>query len=140
MDNKKKPKKSNNQLRYERELQGWTQEQVADKLFDECGPGERGDINSETVGRWERGVSKPSPRYVAALCKIFGKNAKDLGVVEPLEIPEPSQTITSPLTFSPRSVASGSSIGLHGVLARENNEATLQFDKQIQGSAYSPPV
>src|SRR5258708_29850483 len=46
---------------------------------------------------------------------------------------------TSPLTFSPRSVASGSSIGLHGVLARENNEATLQFRSEEHTSELQSP-
>jgi hypothetical protein len=34
------------------------------------------------VGRWERGVRHPCPRYVGLLCQLFELPADKLGLVE----------------------------------------------------------
>ncbi len=68
--NKPKPI-PNDALRSEREKRHWTHEDVANliKLPD-----------SGTVGRWERGIYFPQPRYRRELCHIFGKSAEELGL------------------------------------------------------------
>jgi transcriptional regulator with XRE-family HTH domain len=61
-------------LRYERELRGWSQADVADRL---------GAPSPFHVSRWERGVVKPSPIYRQRYCQVFEKSALDLGFVAP---------------------------------------------------------
>src|SRR5437763_15652837 len=95
MDDDKKP---NDLLRHERLLHGWTLQEVADKLYELCRQEKRkSGISYDTVGRWERGESTPSPHYQRKLCKIFRKSAIDLGFVNPHEERESSHTNTSPL-------------------------------------------
>src|SRR5437588_7066623 len=60
------------QLRYERELRGWSQADLAEKVGCE----------TKTIGRWENGDSIPRPIYRQSLCEIFGKNAAELGLVK----------------------------------------------------------
>ncbi len=59
------------QLRYERELRGWSQADLAEKMGCE----------TKTIGRWESGDSIPRPNYRQLLCKLFEKNAEELGLV-----------------------------------------------------------
>ena len=62
----------NNQLRYYRELQGWSQQKVAEEL----------NTDMKMVSKWERGIATPSPHYREKLCKLFGKNALELGLIK----------------------------------------------------------
>lgn len=62
----------NERLRNEREIRGWSRDYVAEKIG--------GD--SQSVGRWERGVTFPSPYYRQALCELFRMNAKELGLIK----------------------------------------------------------
>ena len=56
-------------LRLERD---WTLQYVADQLYEMCELEERASgINADTVGRWERGTSNPSQRYLKKLDKLF---------------------------------------------------------------------
>ncbi len=57
--------KPNTQLKYEREIRGWSQAKVA----EEIGSSDR------NVSRWERGVSSPYPHFREKLCALFGKSA-----------------------------------------------------------------
>src|SRR5205807_4921212 len=56
-------------LRWERQRRGWSQDDVVDRLQDvaakraEPEPG----VDRNTVSRWERGISRPTPRYVQLL-------------------------------------------------------------------------
>ena len=61
--------KSNPLLKAEREKRGWSQARVAQQI----------DTESVNVSRWERGFSSPSPYYREKLCKLFEKDAQDLG-------------------------------------------------------------
>ncbi len=91
----------NDRLRYERLVQGWTLQEVADKLYELCRQEKRkSGISYDTVGRWERGESTPSPHYQRKLSELFGKSTIDLGFVNPLVEPEASHTHTSPLPSS----------------------------------------
>jgi len=60
------------QLRYEREVRGWSQADLAEKV--KC--------DTKTIGRWERGNGIPRPYYRQLLCEIFAKNAEELGLVK----------------------------------------------------------
>lgn len=61
---------SRSQLKYERERRGWSLAYVATQV--NC-------PDPHMIGRWERGVISPSPRYRQALCELFGKDAEELG-------------------------------------------------------------
>ena len=86
-----KQRKPNERLRYQRRLHGWTLRDVADKLYDLCATEEEEReslISADTVGRWERGASKPSLFYQRKLCALFGRTAEELGFIEPQSPPE----------------------------------------------------
>ena len=63
---------ANDQLRYYRELRGWSQQKVVDEL----------NTDMKMVSKWERGVASPSPYYREQLCTLFGKNAEELGLIK----------------------------------------------------------
>src|SRR5579884_3552171 len=67
------------QLRYERELRNWSQDYLAEKL----------GCDLKTVNRWENGRGKPRPNYRQKLCKLFGKNPEELGLVSETISQEP---------------------------------------------------
>ncbi|HKA08958.1 MAG TPA: helix-turn-helix transcriptional regulator [Candidatus Dormibacteraeota bacterium] len=74
----------NEPLRYHRRLNAWTLEDVAERLHrlvEHSGSGELG-VDAHMVGRWERGVRRPTPRYVALLCELFELPADELGLVD----------------------------------------------------------
>ncbi len=82
-------------LKQERELRGWSLQKVADIL----------GITPRTVSRWEHGTAMPYPHYREQLCVLFGKNARELGLLpqgdeEPREetVTLPSQPLSSPST------------------------------------------
>ena len=70
-------KSSTSRLRQERELRGWTQSEVAERIGSTR-------IN---VGRWEKGITVPGPYYRQKLAELFGKSIQELGF-----IPEHSET------------------------------------------------
>src|SRR3981081_868809 len=71
----------NDLLRYERELRGWTLEDVASGLHAEAARAGGAEIAADagSVGRWERGTRKPSARAVQLLCRLHGKTADEHG-------------------------------------------------------------
>jgi tetratricopeptide (TPR) repeat protein/transcriptional regulator with XRE-family HTH domain len=58
-------------LKVERKLRGWSQSKIAEAL----------GITTRTVSRWEQGLSVPYPYYREQLCALFGKNARELGML-----------------------------------------------------------
>src|SRR5262249_21299231 len=58
-------------LKIERKLRGWSQSKIAEAL----------GITTRTVSRWEQGLSVPYPYYREQLCALFGKNARELGML-----------------------------------------------------------
>lgn len=60
------------QLKQERGLHSWSQEQVAEMV----------GTTAPNVSRWERGVTLPSLYFRQKLCELFGKTAEELGVFE----------------------------------------------------------
>src|SRR5947209_15831802 len=61
----------NQRLRHERELRGWSQAKLAEKIGTTCA----------TVNRWERGNKAPSPYFREQLCDLFEKNTEELGLL-----------------------------------------------------------
>src|SRR5436190_18742459 len=73
----------NDMLRRQRRLRGWTLDDVAERLHQmvaDAGDAELG-VDAHMVGRWERGVRHPAPRYVALLSRLFELTADQLGLV-----------------------------------------------------------
>lgn len=60
------------QLRYQRELRGWSQEDVGSRI----------DSDPKTVARWERGSGLPRPYHRQKLCQLFNMNAEEFGLTE----------------------------------------------------------
>src|SRR5437016_8385283 len=60
------------QLKRERELRNWSQEELAARV----------GTDPKTVSRWENGVVLPHHESREALCKLFGKNAEELGLLK----------------------------------------------------------
>ena len=58
-------------LKRERQLRGWSQEDVATRIGSD----------PKTVGRWERGLTFPSPYFQQRLVDLFGKDAEALGFI-----------------------------------------------------------
>lgn len=65
-------------LKVERELRGWSQARVAEAV----------GTNVRTVIRWEQGKSVPYPYYREQLCALFGKNARELGLLSEENTPD----------------------------------------------------
>ncbi len=88
-------KRPNEKLRHQRELRCWTLQEAADKLYALCFQDDEDCplITADQVGRWERGV-KPHPKYQAKLCALYGKNAEELGFIQPHDLDQPCTTIT----------------------------------------------
>jgi tetratricopeptide (TPR) repeat protein/transcriptional regulator with XRE-family HTH domain len=59
-------------LKYERELRGWSQAKVARAI----------GTTPRTVHRWEHGQGVPYPYYREKLCALFGKNTRELGLLD----------------------------------------------------------
>ncbi|SRR5260221_1980032 len=98
-------------LRRQRKLRNWTLNGVANELDRLCEDGEgseRGIINANMVGSWERGKHVPSLFWRRKLCELYSMSADDLGLIEPLppqERPSPvvssSEQFVSPVFFRP---------------------------------------
>jgi tetratricopeptide (TPR) repeat protein/transcriptional regulator with XRE-family HTH domain len=59
-------------LKVEREMRGWSQAKLADTL----------GTTTRSVSRWEQGLAIPYPHYREQLCLLFGKTAKELGLLQ----------------------------------------------------------
>jgi tetratricopeptide (TPR) repeat protein/transcriptional regulator with XRE-family HTH domain len=78
-------------LKIERKLRGWSQSRIAEAL----------GITTRTVSRWEQGLSVPYPYYREQLCSLFGKNARELGMLsenEEHDMVEEVTAVTEPIT------------------------------------------
>ena len=67
----------NRRLKQARELRGWSQAKVAEEI----------GTDATTVSRWERGIFSPTPYFRERLCKLFSKNAEELGLLESVYSP-----------------------------------------------------
>jgi len=84
-------RRPNERLRYQRRLRGWTLDEVAERLHRLAASGPELGVDAHMVGRWERGVRRPAPRYVALLGRLFELSPDELGLVEEPE--ERAETI-----------------------------------------------
>ncbi len=73
-----KEKRPNPHLRRERELKGWSQRTLAERL----------GTTEHVVNRWESGLHRPNRHFQTHLCQLFGKRADELGFMG-----EPQKTI-----------------------------------------------
>lgn len=86
---KQAPERTPNQLlKTERELRGWSQKYVAEQI----------GADHYYLSRWEHGSASPSPYYRQKLCALFGKNARELGLLREEaaasdEAPEATRTL-----------------------------------------------
>jgi transcriptional regulator with XRE-family HTH domain len=100
---------ANERLRRARLLKGWTQSDLAEAL----------GTDFETVSRWERGITMPSPYYLGQLARVLGKSAEELGL-----LPD----VTAPFTTS----------ALPGVfLASAYADANSEFVIRLKGDLQS---
>lgn len=60
----------NTSMRRARHHKGWTQSNLAEAL----------GTSFETVSRWERGITTPSPYFRERLCAVLGHSAQGLGL------------------------------------------------------------
>src|SRR5436305_569361 len=67
-------------LKVERELRGWSQAKVAEAV----------NTTVRTVSRWEQGQTLPYPYYREQLCRLFGKDARQLRLLPESEAEESS--------------------------------------------------
>ena len=113
----KKPAKAiaNMQLKRARELQGWSQEYVGQKI----------GTDAFTISRWERGITMPSPHFRQKLCTLFSLSVIELGLV-PSENDEHSDQISTSLGAFPlpRSqildpAIPPAPVGEHGLVGRD---------------------
>jgi transcriptional regulator with XRE-family HTH domain len=72
----------NHRLRHQRQLRGWTLEDVAEELHLLAGDGPELGVGAHMVGRWERGVRRPSPPYVRLLSLLFELPPDALGLID----------------------------------------------------------
>jgi transcriptional regulator with XRE-family HTH domain len=82
-------------LRRERELHGYSFEELADEL-SRVDPSL--NVERTTAWRWEQTGSNgrhPRPRYVRALCKVYQKSPASLGLMTEVEIPDASRSRAS---------------------------------------------
>jgi transcriptional regulator with XRE-family HTH domain len=75
-------RRPNDRLRHHRRLHGWTLDDVAERIHRLVMGGPELGVDAHMVGRWERGVRRPAPRYVALLCQLFELSADELGLVD----------------------------------------------------------
>src|SRR5215469_8898558 len=97
-------------LKVERELRGWSQAKVAEAL----------NTTVRTISRWEQGQALPYPYYRERMCELFGKDARQLGL-----LPEREEVVVSPLPDDPLSHQKSSQASL-SLLSSEVVGATLK--------------
>jgi transcriptional regulator with XRE-family HTH domain len=76
---------ANERLRRARLLKGWTQSDLAEAL----------GTDFETVSRWERGITMPSPYYLGQLARVLGKSLEELGLLPDVTAPFTTSALPS---------------------------------------------
>ena len=86
----------NGELRAQRKLRGWSQEDLVRELVAvgiELGERQLG-VSRSLISRWECGVTHPRAPYRKLLCRLFNATAEDLGLVEPSPSPRTLVSVT----------------------------------------------
>ena len=74
----------NEALRRQRLQRGWTLDRVAEELDRLCErEGRHAGVTGNMVGKWERGIKKPSLFYQERLRSLYGVPAEQLGFLDP---------------------------------------------------------
>lgn len=73
-------------LRHERELRGWSQEEIAKAV----------GTDQKVVSRWERGISRPSPYFRKQLVELFDKDARELGFLDEKSLHKNKRQVKNP--------------------------------------------
>lgn len=93
--------KTNEALRYQRLMRGWSLQRTADGIVELSlkQDGKRPGVNGDMVGEWERGVKVPSPFYREKLCLLYRATAEQLDLMN-APVPQLAHTyqLTSALT------------------------------------------
>lgn len=117
----------NLKLRREREIRGWTQEELAENIGSD----------SKTISRWERAKAFPSPYYQQQLMKILGKSLEELGLIDDVSLLEPPvlQVMASSTSWPSATIIDprilrwedwGMAPSIEGFCGREQELATLR--------------
>jgi transcriptional regulator with XRE-family HTH domain len=81
----------NEALRRQRLQRGWTLDRVAEELDRLCErEGRHAGVTGNMVGKWERGIKKPSLFYQERLRSLYGVPAEQLGFLNPKPASPPS--------------------------------------------------
>ncbi len=78
-------------LKWARQSRGWSQEDLARVV----------DTDAFTIGRWERGVTAPSPHFRQKLSAVFGLSPLELGLLSAEGEPLASQSVGTAETVAP---------------------------------------
>lgn len=106
----------NELLIYERERRHWTQEDVAERIEGLGGEGPK------AVGRWERGIIKPSPYYLRQLAALYERSVEELGYTRGDRIPFFSVPYLRNPFFTGREAILAQ---MHDMLAMQKSRASL---------------
>jgi transcriptional regulator with XRE-family HTH domain len=83
----------NASLRRQRLGRGWSLRHVADELCALCEEEDGAcSITADMIGKWERGIHRPSPFYREKLCRLYGLSADQLGFIEPAKLSPVAKT------------------------------------------------
>ena len=90
----------NASLRWQRLERGWSLRHVADELCALCQEEDGAcSITADMIGKWERGIHRPSPFYREKFCRLYGLSADQLGFIEPARLSSAAKT-TQPQSTS----------------------------------------
>src|SRR6185437_4612117 len=93
----------NERLKWEREIRGWSQKYVAEQI----------DAPSvHYISRWERGLITPGSFYREKLCRLFEKDARELGLLQLTEETDEETTSTAISSSSTAGETSSSGVFL----------------------------
>lgn len=82
----------NTGLRQKRLQRSWTLDRVAAELDRLCArEGHHAGVTGNMVGKWERGLKRPSLFYRERLCALYGATAEDLGFLDDQPAPPASR-------------------------------------------------
>ena len=104
----------NLKLRSERELKGWSQADVAEKI----------GAQTNLVTRWETGATSPSPYYRQKLCELFEKNAKELGLIKDVTTDTTIEG-NSPQTAPPYTIGSATVTPITPLTLKPHHQASI---------------
>jgi len=116
-------------LTEERKHRGWTQQELAERL----------GTTQHNVSRWESGQTTPGPYFRAKLCALFGKDARELGLLSTEPILHPGGSSSEPEGWF--TVASSVVPSYWSVPYRRNpfftgrDQILAQLDRQFASSA-----